>query len=431
MADRRRSYDYTPSTYEEAAERADRKTSQYVEMFKDAKMFTPKQGASLVRILPPFFKAKKRHYGLTLMVHRNVGPRDQSYLCLRENDMYPGNDKCPVCEELYRLGAHATKEDKQLLTPKPVVVYYIIDRDNEKDGVQVWRVSPRIDGEISGQTINRRNGSYIDVVHPEDGYDLEFTRQGTGLGTKYNGFKFMREPSSVSDSDRRFNEWMDVASERPLDQILVWYSADEIKAEMFGDEKQDDSKSDRLSRHRSDDDDDRRGSSRSRRQRDDDDDVEQESRSRIRRVEDKEEQVSRSRDDDDGDEQRGRAPSPFRARDDEPEERSRSRSRTTAEEIDDEIPSEGRRRAATNGRGRAEDEDMEDRPSGRRTRLEDDDSSRETTHNRRAAVAADEPEERTRERTRSPDDDGDGYDKHTRMKARLASRLKRTEADAD
>src|SRR5690348_4678402 len=97
-----RSYDYTPPSFDSTVDRAERKGSMFDSMVKDAKLYRPKQGANLLRILPPGWP-KAAHYGLTIMAHRGVGPNDRQYLCLRENASSPYK-RCPICEELYKLG---------------------------------------------------------------------------------------------------------------------------------------------------------------------------------------------------------------------------------------------------------------------------------------------------------------------------------------
>lgn len=433
MPDKRRRYDYDVGSYEQAVKRANDKGSMFDSLFKDVKIYGAKQGANLLRIMPPLgVHYRDNHYGLKIHIHYEVGPRNDRYLCLRENDDSP-YDRCPICDELHRLGNRASKEERDQYLPKPSYIYYVVDRDNEKEGVQVYMASIRTDSEISSQTFNQRNGVYIDVVNPDDGYDLEFTRQGTGRnGTRYKGFKFMREASPLADSERRSTEWLDTVIDRPLSSILNFYPPDRLKKVLFGEGDDEEDKAPRGgSSRRRDEDDELHQSSRNRR----DEDDAPHGGGRNRRDEDEERTSSRrsARDDDDAStsRDRGRArpeaeeedretarprrpepadddrpPRSSRRSEPEPEEEEREpparsrravveddespvrgssrreesasddkpprgRSRPTSEELDDEIPSEGRRRAQGNGRSHDEDEVPSDRGSRRTTARED------------------------------------------------------------
>ncbi len=232
-----RQFDYNPPSFDETVERAERKGSLFDLLFKDVKIYRAKQGANLLRILPPGWP-KARHFGLYVKIHRDVGPDNRAYLCTRENESSPYK-QCPVCEALYKLGPKATQEDRKLLRSVDNVVYYVIDRDNEKDGVQVWMTSPATDSEIAAQMVNRRTKSVLNIVEPENGYDIEFTRTGTTRNnTRYRGYQIMRESSPLSDSDKWFDEWLDTVFDKPLPSILNFYSPEHIEKVFYGKAKE-------------------------------------------------------------------------------------------------------------------------------------------------------------------------------------------------
>jgi len=237
---RSRNYDYAVPDYDQTVERADRKGSMFDNMLKDVKIYKSKQGANLLRILPrPKADNPLNLYGLPVYIHRGVGPNDRQYLCLRENPASP-HKHCPICQELYDLGSKATQEDKAQLRAKVSVLFYVIDRDAEKEGVQVWMASPTIDSEIAAQCVNRRTKSWINIVDPDEGYDIEFTRTGTGLrNTRYRGFQVMRDPSPLAESQNKIDEWMDVAFDKPLTSILQFYSPEHIEEVFYGRAKED------------------------------------------------------------------------------------------------------------------------------------------------------------------------------------------------
>ena len=461
-----RRYDYTPASYEDTVDRAERRGSMFDSLLKDAKIYKSKQGANLLRILPQGWKSDKNHYGLTVWIHGDVGPDDRRYLCLRENPSSPYK-RCPICEELYRLGSRATPEDKAQLRPKPNVMFYVIDRDNERDGVQVWMTSPKSDTELAAQSTNRRTKAAIDVVNPDKGYDLEFVRTGSGRNTtRYGGFRFAWDPSPLSDDERQMDQWLAVAFEKPLPELLNFYPPEHIERVFYGHEKSEDDAEQPRSRIRDradepatrDEPDERPARSprdaeqpRDRdergRGRDDDEDwsagaarraaadrPERPSRSR-ESVEEREESPRRVRQvrDDDGDDRaaRGngrardddpgevRAERPARRRaavedDPEPDERSAPRRRTALNrELDDEIPSDGGRRARPNGRNGAAADDAEETPPAPRRRIARDDAGDERMERaeRSPRVAREEPD---------PDED-----RHQRRRRELRERVDR------
>src|SRR5215469_9164552 len=248
MPRERRNYDYSAPAYEEMRDAAERK-SIFDPMFKDVKMFTPQQGANLIRILPQ----PKGKFGLTLKVHRNIGPKNRQYLCLRENTNSPYK-RCPICEALYELGAKASKEDKMDLGVYENIVYYIIDRDKEKEGVQIWNTSTTNHANISAQCVNRRTQSVINITHPDDGYDVEFIRTGTTFkNTRYSGFQVMRESTPLSESEKKTDEWLEQVYSNTLPDVLVFYKPEHIQEVLFGKvrEEEDDEPEEKVTRRRS------------------------------------------------------------------------------------------------------------------------------------------------------------------------------------
>jgi hypothetical protein len=414
---------YTP-TYEETQTRAERRGSMFDNMFKDAKMFRAKQGPNILRILPPGwlddprFKNVKPGNGLRVMIHRNVGPNDRSYLCNRENVTSPYKS-CPMCDELYALGSRATREDKRELLPTESVAFYVIDREAENEGVQVWVASAALDSELASQCLESRSKKVINIHHPDDGYDIEFTRTGEGMkNTRYRGMKVQRESRPLADSDRRYNDWMDIAFDTPLPDILQFYSPEHLEKVLFG-KAQDEEEEKPVRNTRNE-----RG-----RFRDDDDEevIEEDRPSPRRRPRDEEEeeiergdvQSRRSSRDEEGEDRPSSVRDRERARpsDEAPPRRQRER---LGKELDDEIPSDGGRRSEPSRRGRGEDEDQQsehprDRVAPRRSAADDDEPSSRTRSSR---DNEDRAETRRSGPTRSRDNDEE--EETPRHRARVA-----------
>jgi len=345
----------------------------YDNLFKGVKTYKAAEGRNIVRILPPTWP-KASHYGFPIWVHYGVGPKEGAYLCLRENKTSPYK-RCPLCEELYSLGARATPEDRKALLPTQSIIYYILDRNQPQQGVLLWRVSGAADSEIAAQSVNRRKGSVLNIVDPEEGYDLEFMRSGQKLNTRYRGYQVVREDSPMTDDDRHFEEVLDIIFDKPLPETLNFYKPEHIEAVYSGKvSDEDEPVSDR-----------RRARSNGR----DDDDDEDEPPRRERPAPRQRSRASRD-DDDDG------PPFDPEEADDEPEEpRQRPRRSRLAREIDDEIPEQPRQRARSS-RVPVDDDEEEDDPEQTR------------------AVSP-----RERQRARDDDDDGGQDDRRERMRSRL------------
>jgi hypothetical protein len=428
----RRDYDYAPD-YDSTVQMAENRGGGFDNFYKEGtKLFKPHKGANLVRILPPGW-SKPKHYGFPVYVHGNVGPNNRQYLCLLpQNNPGSPHKRCPVCDALYDLGTRATQQDRTDLKPKLAYLYYVVDRDAEKEGVQVWRTSGRSNSEIAVQSMDRRNRAVLNITHPDKGYDVEFTRVGEGrTQTRYHGFMVMRESSPLSDSDKRQEQWLDYVYDNPLPDILVFHKPERIEEEFYGRAREDEDPERATGRRANGRDDDDGGSLRrtrrddedeprpARTRRDDDEELDRRAR-RDTGADAAEERPARTRRDDD-------EPRPARARqeDDEPrsartrrndelEERPAGRRSRTADELEDEIPSESRRRRA-NGAG-------DDEPAAaprERARSDDEEENRPTERARRRPDDDDEPRPSRTRRDDEPED------RHSEIRARTRERLNR------
>jgi len=219
----------------------------------EIKLWKVNDGDNRVRILPPGWKGAD-HYGIDLYVHYGVGPDRQSYLCPNKHN----GDPCPICEERQRARDDGDDEYAKELDVKRRTLVYVVDRDHAKDGVQAWPMSYTIDNDIIKVSQDKQSGQVLEIDHPEEGYDVEFEKNGQGLKTRYEGVTVSRRSSSLGK-----DEWLDYAVDHPLPDQLVFYSYDEI-AKAFGaqgsqrssrDRDRDDRDDDRGSRSRDRDDD--------------------------------------------------------------------------------------------------------------------------------------------------------------------------------
>lgn len=192
--------------------------------FRDGcKTFKSADGDNIIRILPPTWE-DAQHYGFDIWLHYGVGPDEQSYLCL---DKMKG-EPCPICEERARAAKAKDDDYADSLKPKQRVVVALIDRDHENDGVQMWSMPWGVDKDLLARTQDKRTGEILPLDDPENGYDVEFTKQGKGITTKYVGLQLSRRSSPLGD-----DSWLDHITQNPIPDCLVFYSYDHI-ASVFG-----------------------------------------------------------------------------------------------------------------------------------------------------------------------------------------------------
>jgi hypothetical protein len=218
-------FEYRKPTAEDVKKRAEQRGgNEFDSIFKpSAKIFKVNDGNNLIRIVPPTWPEPK-HFGYDIFVHYGVGPDGQTYLCPKEMLGEP----CPVCEER----AHAVKDGdddyaKELKVSKRVV-YYIIDRDVEKEGVQIWAAPWTVDRDLNTLIVDKRSGEVLAIDDPENGYDIEFTKTGAKLTTKYIGLQIARR-----ESDLGKDSWLQFAIDNPIPDQLAYFSYDHI-AKVFG-----------------------------------------------------------------------------------------------------------------------------------------------------------------------------------------------------
>lgn len=200
---------------------------------QDVKMFRPHDGDNNIRILPPTFESKDNHWGMDAYVHYGVGSDEQTYLCANKMN----GESCPICDEQTRAHKSGDTEYADKLKPTKRVLVYLIDRDNEKDGPMIWNMPVSLDNDLLKLSVDKRTGDVLNITDPEDGYDIEFEKQGKGTRTKYAGIAIARRSSDLGD-----DRWMDFVEDHPIPDLLQFYEYDHI-AKVFGGDSSDSSSS--------------------------------------------------------------------------------------------------------------------------------------------------------------------------------------------
>jgi hypothetical protein len=231
----RRAFDYKPPTFEEAKKLSEKRGGLFDAIVKrdGPRFLKPKNGDNFIRIMPPTWENAK-HYALEVKIHRNIGVDNASYLCLRENEFSPEKD-CPICEERNELARRkVAQKDIDDLRANTNMLVYLIDRHNESQGPQLWGMSHRSDAEILSQSLEKRQAVYLPIAHPIDGYDVEFTREGEGLMTRYRGFKVSRASSPITDDADKMDEWLHYIEDNTIPELCQFFYYDHIKLVLTG-----------------------------------------------------------------------------------------------------------------------------------------------------------------------------------------------------
>ena len=167
-----------------------------------------KDGDHIIDIIPwlsgnnyPHMEEGKATYLLDLWAHMKIGVNECSYLCPSRNYDKP----CPICEDIANMKKKAGYDEKYVksISPKRRIVYAIMCYDSAKEeeaGPYIWEASHWLtEKNISAIARNRRTGGYVAFANPDTGKSIEFTKEGTGEGTKYTGYKFGDRDYTISD----------------------------------------------------------------------------------------------------------------------------------------------------------------------------------------------------------------------------------------
>jgi len=212
------------------------------------RLYKPKEGQNQIRLLA---WADGRYFGLQIRTHSNVGPGNASYLCM-EGQIRDGvtlyddledlaakdsgvQRKCCICQDIWKqLREGATKQDikEQRLWPMPRTLYFLVDRQEEEKGVQIWAAPYfKIDEEIRKRVVDPKTGRPLPITDPDDGFDIyfdmEIEKTSAGDFPKYTGLQIAREPSELDVAF--YDEVFD------LREVLILPKYDEMASDYFGD----------------------------------------------------------------------------------------------------------------------------------------------------------------------------------------------------
>lgn len=207
--------------------RANSRGGDFDSMFKDtAKLYRFKDGDNRIRILPAL---DQDHWGVEIWVHYNVGPDEQSYLCLEKHKQEPD----PIVEEMLALKSEGLDKDElNKMKAKQRLLLWVIDRNNPEEGPMLCSMPWTVDRDIINLCHDPDTGEYEVIEDPLEGYDVIIKRAGQGQRTQYT-VQLPRRTSALSTDDDEMEEWLAFAEENPLEDQLVFYDYDHI-AKVFG-----------------------------------------------------------------------------------------------------------------------------------------------------------------------------------------------------
>lgn len=193
--------------------------------------FKVQDGDNNIRILPPPPDIDQerwgQNWGIELWLHGGVGSDKSSYLCVDKMKGKP----CALCERLRDL------DDEDLidkLKAKKRILCFVIDRDDEGVGPQLFSMAWTLEKEISGRCIDKKTGEILYIDDPDEGYDVSFTREGKGKKTKYGGEEIARESSPLCDNQKTQDKWLQFISDNPLPELLKYYDEDHLRKVFAG-----------------------------------------------------------------------------------------------------------------------------------------------------------------------------------------------------
>lgn len=317
---------YVPRSEKDVEEHANQSGGMFDSIFKPGvDVWRPKNGDNTIRFLEPTWEPH-RYYGYEIWVHNGVGPDNGTYLCLNKMQ----RKQCPVCEASLEAKRSGEDDEAASLTSKKRFVCWILDRAERDANPQIYSMPWTVDRDIAALCKNRRTGKVLFIDHPDEGYDVSFTRK-TGADakmTKYFGFQIDHDPSPLVDDDKKLDEIREYITENPVPDQLRFYSYDHIKAALTGGAKDEDKELDEPEKNEEEEETklSRKPSTAKRQQTEeelpeDEEDDEEDTRSR-RRVSPKQEKKDKEvedEDDDDEEESPRRKSAPFDEEDEEEE----------------------------------------------------------------------------------------------------------------
>jgi hypothetical protein len=273
MAKAERGFRYEKRSREDVKARANMRGGGFDSYIKqEFKRYKVRDGKNMVRILPATWE-KPKHYGYDIFVNYGIGADNQSYLSLSKMGVEDEYGKDPLVAARKEAQREGDEDTAKALAPRQRVLVWVIDRLDEDEGPQLWDIPFSVDKDFVNLCLDEDTKEVVYPDDPEEGHDLRFYKEGSGLNTKYPGGRMKLQDASPLHEDADVQgEWLDFVKENPVPDCLQYYDADAISAAFDGQVRGKDEDAEEKPKRRGRDDDDEDEKPRSKREAADDDD---------------------------------------------------------------------------------------------------------------------------------------------------------------
>ncbi len=172
------------------------------------------------------------HFAYKIWWHRNVGVDGGTYLCPKKMLDQP----CCICDERQRAQREGGDGEDYVKSLKPIerAVFILIDRDKESEGPLIWACPWMTEREIAGLCVAKRGRPTRWIDNPEEGYDLDFTIQGTKAATRFLSMALAPQPTPLCNDEGQQEAWLNYLAEHPIPDCLIWHDQERIAAALAG-----------------------------------------------------------------------------------------------------------------------------------------------------------------------------------------------------
>ena len=193
----------------------------------DVEMYKIREGENRLRVLPPTWE-NPVHHGFEVEIHYGIGDRRQ-YICPKAFD---GSDCC-ICQEAAVAYQEGDSKYGQKCLASSAWLIWVLDRLDTKnpDKPKLWKCTRGLDEELMILAKDRDTGGFIEIDHPDQGYDVCFDgvkKTAPIDGQKMNFMEakglqiLLNKPNAVPDTVLKY------ISENPIPQKLILYDYQHI-----------------------------------------------------------------------------------------------------------------------------------------------------------------------------------------------------------
>lgn len=234
-----RSFRYERRSPESVKERANMRGGSFDSIVKPQfKQFKVRDGKNLIRILPPTWKVPKpKHYAYDLFVNYDIGVDNQSYLSLSKMK----GERDPLDEARRVAQREGDEKLAKALLPRSRLGMWVIDRNAEEEGPQIWVCPFTVDKSFLTLAIDEDTNA---VIYPDTpfeegdepaGNDIRFYKEGQGLLTRYDPLKMkILAASPLHEDETVAIEWLEFVEANPVPDCLQFYDYDHIASTFNG-----------------------------------------------------------------------------------------------------------------------------------------------------------------------------------------------------